>query len=66
MPYKDMLNEELALIRMKYMDKDVKSAVEGKETIKTMLGRSPDFADTIMMRSYFSLVSTTSWIDSLY
>ena len=63
--FKEQLNEELSLIRRKDMDKDVKWAVEGKETIKTMLGRSPDIADTIMMRSYFELVGSKSWIDDL-
>lgn len=63
--YREELNEELALIRRKDIDKDVKWAVEGKETIKTILGRSPDLADTIMMRSHFDLVGSKSWLDDL-
>ncbi len=60
------LSEELDMIRQKDFDKDGKKAVEGKENIKILLGRSPDVADTIMMRCYFDLVSTKSWVDDLY
>lgn len=64
--FKEMLDEELTAVRQKDMDKDTKKAVEGKENVKIVLGRSPDIADTVMMRSYFDLIGTTSWIDSLY
>ena len=64
--YKESIIQELEQVRIKNIDQDGKRAVEGKEKIKELIGRSPDYADAIMMRSYFSLVSTTSWIDSLY
>ena len=62
---KQLIDEELVLVRQKDFDKDTKRAVEGKENIKALLGRSPDVADTIMMRSYFSLVGSKSWLDDL-
>ena len=63
---KKELAEELDMVRQKDFDKDGKKAVEGKENIKILLGRSPDVADTIMMRAYFDLTGTKSWIDDLY
>ena len=37
------------------MDKDSKKQVLPKDKIKEVLGRSPDFSDTLMMREYFDL-----------
>ena len=34
---------------------DGKIAIEGKEKMKEILGRSPDFADAIMMRMIFDV-----------
>ena len=62
---KKELSEELDMVRQKDFDKDGKKAVEGKENIKALLGRSPDVADTVMMRAYFDLVGVKSWIDDL-
>lgn len=53
---KSLLTEELSYIKAKDRDKDTKLQVVGKEEIKKMLGRSPDFADTLMMRSYFDFL----------
>lgn len=63
--YSTKISEELSLIRQKDMDKDGKTAVEGKDKLKAILGRSPDFADAIMMRVYFDLRKNKSWIDSI-
>ena len=49
--WKDMLTEELDHIKSKNKDRDQKLRVVDKETTKEALGRSPDFADTAMMRS---------------
>jgi hypothetical protein len=46
----EVLNEELAFIKMDKVDKDGKLFIEPKEAIKKQLGRSPDYADAIMMR----------------
>ena len=59
------IQEELSLIRQKDIDKDGKLAVEGKDKLKAILGRSPDFADAIMMRVYFDINKGKSWIDEL-
>lgn len=49
------LNEELEQIKRKDVDKDGKFSVIGKDVIKEKLGRSPDWADTLMMRMRFEL-----------
>lgn len=49
--WKEMLAEELEYIRSKDKDKDTKLKVISKEEVKEHLGRSPDFSDTMMMRS---------------
>jgi hypothetical protein len=63
---RDTIIEELEQIRQRNMDKDEKKAVVGKDKIKEMIGRSPDYADMIMMRVYFDIVQTSSWVDDLY
>lgn len=56
--YKEQIVEELDLISQKDPDKDGKLKIIPKETIKEKLGRSPDFADAIMMRMFFELQVT--------
>lgn len=51
--HKDQIIEELEQIKQKDADKDGKLKLKGKEDVKAMLGRSPDFADALMMRMYF-------------
>ena len=53
--YKNAIIEELEQIRARDVDKDVKFRIISKEDIKATLGRSPDFADTLMMRMYFEV-----------
>lgn len=62
---REELIQELEQIRQKNIDQDGKKAVEGKEKVKDLIGRSPDYADALMMRVYFELKSTKSWVDSL-
>ncbi|MEO6783565.1 MAG: hypothetical protein ABI196_22180 [Bradyrhizobium sp.] len=38
------------------MDQDGKLKIVGKEEVKEALGRSPDTADTFVMRMYFELL----------
>lgn len=52
---KQMIIEELEQVKQKDMDKDGKKAIVGKDKVKELLGRSPDYSDTIMMRMYFEL-----------
>ncbi len=51
--HKEEIIEELEQIKQKDADKDGKLKIKGKEEVKEMLGRSPDFADALMMRMYF-------------
>ena len=53
---RDIVVEELELIKQKDIDKDGKIAVISKDEIKKVIGRSIDEADTIMMRMWFELV----------
>lgn len=47
--------EELPQYKRRDADKDGKLKITKKEDIHSALGRSPDFADTFIMRSYFDL-----------
>lgn len=47
--------EELEQIKRKDADKDGKLKIRPKEEIKEILGRSPDLADSLMMRMWFEL-----------
>lgn len=49
------LIEELEQIKQKDMDKDGKKKIIPKDAVKALLGRSPDYADAVMMRMYFEL-----------
>lgn len=52
---KQMIISELEQIKQKNLDSDMKKGVISKDKIKEVLGRSPDFADAIMMREFFEL-----------
>ena len=56
---KNNLIEELEQIRRKDYEKDSKIAVTPKEEIIELLGRSPDFADAVMMRMIFELIPSS-------
>ena len=51
--WKDMLIEELEACKSKDIDKDAPLKVQSKDDIKKEIGRSPDFMDTLMMKSPF-------------
>ena len=51
--------EELSSIKRKDPDREGKLEIEPKEKQKEMLGRSPDFADCLIMRMYFELEQPT-------
>lgn len=57
---KELITEEMEYIKAKDRDKDGKLAIVPKDEIKKMIGRSPDFADTLMMRAFFDFVSVPS------
>jgi phage terminase large subunit len=52
---KELLNQELENVRKKDVDSDKKLGVMPKEKVKELIGRSPDFSDTLMMREWFEL-----------
>ena len=58
---RQLIIEELEAIKQKNMDSDMKRGVIPKDQMKELLGRSPDFADTLMMREYFDLIPKMTW-----
>ena len=46
----DELTQELLAVKLKDTDKDNKVAVQSKDDMKRILGKSPDLSDAIMMR----------------
>ena len=54
---KQLIIEDCEQIRAKDADKDGKIKVVSKDDIKEKLGRSPDFADCMMMRMYFEVAN---------
>lgn len=52
---KALLTEELEQIKTLDADKDGKLKILGKEKIKEIIGRSPDYSDCLMMRMFFEL-----------
>lgn len=52
---KNAIIQELEQVKQYNMDKDGKRQILPKDKVKEVLGRSPDFADTLMMREWFDL-----------
>lgn len=52
---KEIIIPELEQVKRHKIDEDGKLQVLPKEKVKELLGRSPDFADALMMRMYFEL-----------
>jgi len=55
---KDKIIQELQAHRIKNPDNDGKTQVESKDIIKQRIGRSPDYADMLMMRMYYEIKKT--------
>ena len=55
---KNNIIEECEQIRTKDADKDNKLQIIPKDTIKDILGRSPDYADALAMRMYYEVDAT--------
>lgn len=58
---KERIIEELSQIKQKDIDKDRKISLIDKDKMKESLGRSPDDADSLMMRMYFELKKPVSF-----
>jgi len=56
---KEDIIQELEQVRRFNIDKDSKLALLPKEKVKTVLGRSPDFSDALMMRMWYELKPNT-------
>lgn len=59
---KSLIIQELEQVKQYNMDKDGKRAILPKDKVKELIGRSPDFADTIMMREWFELTPAPTWV----
>ena len=49
------LTQELLAIKLKNLDKDNKVAVQSKDEMKKILGKSPDLSDALMMKMYYEV-----------
>ena len=49
---------EFEMVKQHDIDKDNKLSITPKDKIKSLLGRSPDLSDAIIMRYYFELNKT--------
>lgn len=52
---REQIVEELEQVKQFNMDKDGKKQIMPKDKVKELIGRSPDFSDTLMMRMWFNL-----------
>lgn len=50
-----LVTQELEQVKQYQMDKDGKKQIMPKDKVKELIGRSPDFSDTLMMREWFDL-----------
>lgn len=58
---KTQIIEELEQVKQFNMDKDGKNQILPKDKVKELIGRSPDFADALMMREWFDLKPKIDW-----
>ena len=54
---KNDIIEELEQVRTKDADKDTKLQILPKDTVKAIIGRSPDYSDAMAMRMYYEIDS---------
>tara|TARA_Y100001938_G_C8101776_1_gene442463 strand:+ start:13871 stop:15184 length:1314 start_codon:yes stop_codon:yes gene_type:complete len=57
--FKEHLIQELEQVRRINIDKDSKLSILGKDKVKDLIGRSPDYADAMMMRMYYEINANT-------
>lgn len=50
---KENIIQELEQVKQYNMDKDGKKQIMPKDKVKELIGRSPDYSDTLMMRMFF-------------
>lgn len=61
---KELIRQDLSMIKRKNPDKDGKLEIISKDEIREMIGRSPDIGDTLMMRMYFELEQPTITVEN--
>jgi phage terminase large subunit len=57
MQQKDII-EELEQLKQKNIDGDGKKGIVGKDIVKSIIGRSPDYRDMLLMREWFELTTS--------
>jgi hypothetical protein len=57
------ITEELEQLKQKNIDVDGKKGIVGKEHVKSIIGRSPDYRDMLLMRMWFELNQSVFIID---
>ena len=55
---KNKIIMEFEMVKQHDIDKDNKLSITPKDKIKSLLGRSPDLSDALIMRYYFELNKT--------
>lgn len=53
--HEEDIKEELEILKRVDLDKEGKFKIIKKDDVKDLIGRSPDFLDTVIMRGYFEL-----------
>lgn len=51
----ELIVEELEQLKQKDVDSDGKKGIVGKDKVKAIIGRSPDYRDMLLMREWFNL-----------
>jgi phage terminase large subunit len=64
--HEDVISEELGWVKRDKIDQDGKLLILPKEKVKEGLGRSPDYADVMMMRMVFELRGDAGFTRSMY
>jgi hypothetical protein len=57
---KKFIIQDLSVVKSKNSDKDGKLQILGKDEIKQLIGRSPDYSDAMMMRMYLTIKKKSS------
>jgi hypothetical protein len=52
----ELIKQELEYVKRARIEKEGKKSIIPKEKVKELIGRSPDYADALMMRMFFNLV----------
>ncbi len=52
----ELIKQELEYVKRDRIEKEGKKSIMPKEKVKELIGRSPDYADALMMRMFFNLV----------